>query len=77
MQIVLNEGQVSDVFFNYDHPAYASLYGQSRKAEETPTDAEVRAAIRADAIEFASCYPSDMPKDEMVGWLVNNFMRRR
>lgn len=74
MQIVLNQGQVSDLFFNYEHPTYASLYGEKLDA---PSEDMVLEAIKKDAVEFAECYPSDEPHNDMVEWLVKDFMKRR
>ena len=77
MQMILSQGQISDLFFNYDHPEYSKLYAPKGKADDGPTYDEVLEAITKDADEFATCYPADWHKEDMVAWLVKDFMRRR
>jgi hypothetical protein len=77
MQMLLSEGQISDLFFNYDHPQYAALYPKTDDKKNTgPTQEEIVEAITKDAEDFATCYPTDESKDDMVAWLVKNFMHR-
>ena len=81
MQIVITQGQLSDLFFNYDHATLASAYKQAtgRKDYDGLTEGEVIEALTIDAKEFADCYGthSDTTKEELAAWLVSDFMKRR
>lgn len=59
--------QVSDLFFNHEHPTYNSLFGDDK---EPPTRERIRAAIRKDADDFAASFGGD-PE-----WYADDFMKR-
>ena len=81
MQLTVTEGQLSDLFFNYDHVTLSSAYKQASgmKDYDGLSNEEVREALAMDAKEFADCYGdhADVSKQELAAWLVEDFMKRR
>jgi hypothetical protein len=65
---------LSDLFFNYEHPAYDKLY----VSEDDVTAEQVDAAIRDDAKEFATLYMRDsgVSVEDAAEALAADFMRR-
>lgn len=68
---------VSDLFFNYEHPAYDKLF-VSRRDKDPPTREQIEAAIREDAKEFATLYmqSSGESVEDLSEALATDFMRR-
>lgn len=79
----LTPGQLSDLFFNYDHPERDKLYAE-RKPEkgELPVldyDVEWR-SVRNDAKEFVALIVPDWSVDlrgDLIEQLATDFMDRR
>lgn len=69
MIIEMNEGMLSDLFFNHDHANWNRIMGGSNKNESIPTYEEI---IGPDAEEFASLLNGQVDVD----WLVKDFCRR-
>lgn len=69
--IIVSGDQLSDLFFNYDHPEYDKLFGN----DGDPTQEQIEGAIRADAKEFASCYMRDFDEN-VADALAADFLKR-
>jgi len=69
--IDISGGQLSDLFFNFDHPRRDALY-RPKDAEFTHED--LMAAITEDAREFAAIL--GIENEAFVADLANDFYRR-
>lgn len=68
--IPLTGGQISDLFFNYEHPEYDKLTAEA-------TEDESRAAIVADAKAFCEFYiPTDFADEINAETLADDFLER-
>lgn len=69
--IELNGGQLSDLFFNFDHPQRDALY---RPKDADFTHEELMSAITEDAKEFAAVL--GIENEAFVTELADDFQRR-
>jgi hypothetical protein len=75
--VILYPDQLSDLFFNYDHPKRDALYKQftGPALEASFTEDEERAAVLEDAKEFVATL--GIPDEGISPALADDFMRRR
>lgn len=77
----LSAGQLSDLFFNYDHPERDKLYPNDRRPlKEGPTWEEELQAIRVDAESFCETLAIPERYDQRKDYadaLADDFMARR
>lgn len=71
---------MSDLFFNYEHPAYDRVMS-GRSEYDAPTDEEIQAALLEDARDFCSTFFEGQPDelraaDESPEAFVKDFLRR-
>lgn len=52
----LTGAQLSDLFFNYEHPNRDEAYKRYANQKDSPTADELRASIFADAVDFVEFY---------------------
>ncbi len=71
--------ELSDLFFNHEHPHYDLLYGSTDPDWEFPTMDQVRAAIGTDARDFADNYRQTVALFGLVdpAQLAADFLDRR
>lgn len=71
----LNSGQLSDLFFNFEHPERDKLYQENNNTEKDFSDEDELKAVTEDAKEFCSIigYGDDI---EMHKALAEDFMER-
>ena len=69
----LDGGQFSDLFFNFEHPERDKLF-KATKHEDTLSEEEVRAALLKDATEFLTVL--GIQDQDMAAALVEDFQRR-
>lgn len=67
--IVINGDQLSDLFFNHEHPARDILY---QERDGNVTEEQEREALTKEAVDFCIIIGEDLAEA-----LVNDFMNRR
>ena len=74
MQVVLNEIQVSDLFFNYEKPALVAAYALRADDEEEMQEREeaIDAALEQEAESFSRLLDDQVSAQ----WLVKDFRAR-
>lgn len=72
IRLILSGAQLSDLFFNYEHPNRDQIYKDYASKKDSPTKAELTGAALADAFAFVESY--QVPIDP--GTLAADFLRR-
>ena len=68
------EAQTSDLFFNYEHPTYDGVMADG---EESPSEAELKAAMLKDAEDFLRLYGAALAyPPESAQQLADDFWER-
>lgn len=70
--ITLNRAQVSDLFFNFDHPSYEALWSELRLSEEAPDQVAQFLALKDDAVPFCEMTGGQVDPE----WLARDFLAR-
>lgn len=73
--IEITDRQISDVFFNYDHPELTAYYKRCSDPKATVIPGDKDAAIQADAYAFAETV-GKAHDTGFVDWLVADFLNR-
>lgn len=73
LALTLSPANLSDLFFNYEHPAWDELY---EEGGQTPSSEAIEAAILEDAREFVSVLGAVVEPDDLAKALAKDFLKR-